>query len=134
MATIYLALKAIHVIAVLLSIALFTTRGALVLAGQRQWAMSTLPRRGSQVIDSVLLLAALCLAVLLGQYPFVHGWLTAKLVLLVVYIGFGMLALHGERTRTQRALWFASALLTFAAIVAIARFRHPLGPLLPLLS
>jgi len=134
MAMAYLALKGVHVVAVLLSITLFATRGALVLAGRRQWAMSMLPRRGSQLIDSVLLLAALSLAVLLGQYPFVHGWLTAKLVLLVVYIGFGMLALHGQRTRLQRALWFVAALLVFAAIVAIARARHPLGPLLPLLS
>ena len=43
----------------------------------------------SYTIDTVLLTAALMLATILHQYPFVHAWLTVKVLLLVVYIVLG---------------------------------------------
>jgi uncharacterized membrane protein SirB2 len=38
----------------------------------------------SYTIDTVLLTAALMLTAIVQQYPFVHAWLTVKVVLLAV--------------------------------------------------
>jgi hypothetical protein len=54
------------------------------------------------VVDSCLLLSAIGLAWMAGQYPFVHGWLTAKIVGLLAYIGLGMLALKPGRPLALR--------------------------------
>jgi uncharacterized membrane protein SirB2 len=52
-----------------------------------------------------------------------------KVGLLLVYIGFGIMALRGGSTRARRAGWFVLALLAYAGIYLVARARHPLGPL-----
>jgi uncharacterized membrane protein SirB2 len=129
MMSLYPTLKMLHVTAVLLSGSLFLFRGLLVLGGREQLAMRAPLRYGSYAIDTVLLGAAVMLSVLLMQYPFVHGWLTVKVVLLLAYIGFGTMALRRGRTRAARAGWFVVSLLTFAAIFLVARAHHPLGPL-----
>ncbi len=61
------------------------------------------------------------------QLPFAQGWLTAKLIGLVVYIMFGMMALKRGRTRKVRAVFFVAALAAFAYIVSVALTRSPLG-------
>ena len=53
------------------------------------------------VNDTLLLTSGFGLAVMLGQYPCVNGWLTAKLVALIVYIVLGTVAL--KRGKTKRA-------------------------------
>ena len=67
------------------------------------------------------------LATILRQYPFVQDWVTAKVVLLVVYIVLGSFALKRGRTRAVRASCFVAALAVYLAIVSIARAHHPLG-------
>jgi uncharacterized membrane protein SirB2 len=134
MMSLYPLLKMLHVFAVLASGAVFLVRGVLVLGGRERLAMAAPLRYGSYTIDTVLLAAALTLSVLLAQYPFVHGWLTVKVLLLFAYIGFGVMALRRGRTRASRAGWFALALSTFAMIYLVARAHHPLGPLAGLLG
>ena len=95
----YPQIKWVHVAAVIASGTLFALRGAGVLAGAR-WPMFAPLRYLSYTIDTVLLTAALMLATILHQYPFVHGWLTVKVLLLVVYVVLGTLAL--QRARTPR--------------------------------
>ena len=63
-----------------------------------------------------------------------NGWLTAKIVLLVVYIGLGTFALKRARTTRGRAIFYVAALTVFAFIISIARAHHPLGALLPWLG
>ena len=65
----------------------------------------------------------------LASYPFVHSWLTAKVVLLVVYVVLGSFALKRGRTRGVRTLCWIAALLVYGFIIAIARAHDPLGPL-----
>ncbi len=78
------------------------------------------------VIDTILLASAIALAVMLRQYPLVHGWLTAKVFGLLFYIGLGMVALRRGKTRgTRIAAWF-SAQAVFFYIVAVALTRNPL--------
>ena len=129
----YPQVKLTHIAAVVASGALFFLRGAAVQLGA-QWAMAAPLRYLSYTIDSVLLTAALMLATILHQYPFVDTWLTVKVLLLATYIVLGVLALRRGRTPGIRlASWLAS-LAIFGLIVSVARTRHPLGALQALTS
>jgi uncharacterized membrane protein SirB2 len=81
----------------------------------------------SYAIDTVLLVSAIALTVVTAQYPLADAWLTAKVVLLVVYIGLGIVALRPAVTSSVRLAVTAAALLVFAFIVSVARAHHPLG-------
>ncbi|MGH8502735.1 MAG: SirB2 family protein [Gammaproteobacteria bacterium] len=81
------------------------------------------------VVDTVLLVSALWLTVLIGQYPFTSAWLTVKVLLLVVYILLGSIALRWGRTRTVRITAFAGAVCVFLFIISVAHTHHPLGAL-----
>jgi uncharacterized membrane protein SirB2 len=124
----YPQVKAVHVWCAVLSVALFAARGAMHLAKLR-FANHIALRATSWTIDTTLLTAALMLATMLRQYPFVHGWLTVKVLLLVAYIVLGTCALKRARTTRGRALAYVAALGTFALIAAVARSHDPLGPL-----
>jgi len=127
----YPQIKWMHVSAVFASGSLFALRGAAAVAGAR-WAMAAPLRLLSYAIDTVLLTAALMLATILHQYPFVHGWLTAKVLLLVVYIVLGSYALKRGRTRRVQLVCWLGALAVYGFIISIARMHHPLGFLLHL--
>ena len=125
----YLQIKWVHVAAVIASGALFGLRGLLVWAGREQLAMWAPLRYPSYSIDTVLLTAALMLVTILHQYPFVHAWLTVKVLLLVVYIVLGSLALKRGKTQRQRRLWFVAALTVYLFIISVARSHSALGAL-----
>jgi uncharacterized membrane protein SirB2 len=61
-----------------------------------------------------------------SQYPFVAGWLTAKVCGLLAYIACGAMALRRGRTMRTRAGFLVLALLAFAYIVGVALTRNPL--------
>ncbi|WP_374239970.1 SirB2 family protein [Zoogloea sp.] len=122
----YLALKHFHITCVVLSGAGFALRGAWALAGS-PLARARLTRVLPHVVDSCLLLSAIALAWMAGQYPFVHGWLTAKIVGLLAYIGLGMVALKPGRAMALRAGAFVAALATFSWIVSVALSKNPAG-------
>ncbi len=86
----------------------------------------------SYSIETILLTAALMLATILHQYPFVHGWLTVKVVLLVIYVVLGSYALKRGSTRNARIHFWLAALGVYAFIISVARAHHPLGILAPL--
>ena len=116
--------KQIHVACVILTFLLFFIRGVWMIMEsdllKRKWT-----RRVPPVIDTVLLLSAIYLAVSMHQYPFVHGWLTAKVVALFVYIGLGMLALSYGKTKFIRVTTWIASLLCFAYIVSVAYTKNP---------
>lgn len=122
----YPQIKLAHIAAVFASGGLFALRGLAVQFGAA-WAMAAPLRYLSYTIDTVLLTAALMLSSILQMYPFVHGWLTVKVTLLVVYIALGTFALKRGRTRRVRLICWIGALLVFGAIVSVARSHHPLG-------
>jgi len=126
MAAYYLQIKSVHIWAVILSGALFALRGLFMLARSER-ANHAVLRYLSYTIDTVLLTAALMLTTILQQFPFVHGWLTVKVLLLVLYIVLGTLALKRGRTRRMQVAAYVGALLVYAGIVSVARAHHPLG-------
>lgn len=122
----YSEIRLTHIVAVAASGALFFLRGLGLFAGQR-WPRLWPVRMTVYTIDTVLLTAALMLTVILQQYPFVHGWLTAKIVLLVIYIGLGYVAYWRAPTRGVRLASWIAALAVYGFIVTVARAHHPLG-------
>jgi uncharacterized membrane protein SirB2 len=122
----YHEIKWVHVAAVLASGGLFALRGMAMFAGAR-WHMAAPLRILSYTIDTMLLTAALMLATMLHQYPFVDSWLTVKVTLLVVYVVLGSFALKRGSTRVVRGLNFVAALAVYGFIISVARAHDPRG-------
>lgn len=122
----YYWLKQVHVWSVLLSFILFSARGAWVLSG-RALPRHALLRALPHTVDTVLLASAVWLTTIIGQYPFVTDWLTAKVLLLVAYILLGGAALRYAPGRGWKAMFFAAAVGVFIFMVSVARYRDPLG-------
>src|SRR5665811_1781914 len=120
----YSLIKNLHLTTIALSLTLFVLRGAWMIAAspllQARWV-----RIVPHVIDTLLLASGIGLAVLIQQYPLVHGWLTAKLLALILYIGLGTLALKRGKTRGQRIAAWIAALLVFGYMVAVAMAHDP---------
>jgi uncharacterized membrane protein SirB2 len=117
-------LKAMHVGSAILSISGFVLRGVWMLQDSplsKARATRILPH----VVDTVLLVSAIALALRSAQYPFVHAWLSAKVLALLVYIVLGSVALKYGRSRRVRALSYGLALAVFLYIVAVAVTRSP---------
>ena len=121
----YLLLKQLHVACAALSWVGFFARGVWMMRDSpllaRRWAR-ILPH----VNDTVLLASAIAIAALSRQYPFVHGWLTAKVIALAIYIALGLIALRPGRGRMASVLAWIAAQLVFVYIVAVALTRNPL--------
>lgn len=131
----YTLLLHLHVSAVVLSGSLFTLRALLRIA-DHPLANHRGLRILSYVIDTMLLVAAVALTLTLHQYPFVNGWLTTKVLLLIVYIALGTIALKRARSTAGRVLATLAALLVFAYIIGVAVHHRPAGwlgfqPVLP---
>jgi len=63
------------------------------------------------------------LAWFLGQVPFAHAWITAKVLALLLYVVLGIFALRRGRTKSVRTIAFGGALAAAAYIVAVALTR-----------
>ncbi len=80
-----------------------------------------------QIVDTVLLVAAVTLAWQARLNPAAVPWLLAKLLGLVVYIALGVVALKPRYGPVTRALAFAGALSTAMWIVSVAITKSPWG-------
>lgn len=123
-AALYQLARNLHLLFVALSIGLFMFRGALMVVESALLASKVL-RILPHVIDTLLLASAVWLVVMLREYPFVHGWVTAKVLGVVVYIVLGSIALRRGSTRRMRLAALAGALATIAYIISVARFHDP---------
>jgi len=136
----YVTLRAIHVTAVALSGSGFVARGAGAARGAR-WVRSRAARTLPHLVDTVLLLSALGMLWVAHLSPWALGWLRAKIIGLVCYIGLGGVAIRGlrgaapadsgqPRRSRRRAVslgaWVAS-LVVFIYIVSVAVSKNPLG-------
>ena len=122
----YLLLRHAHIGCAILTIALFVLRGGMMLA-ESPWQRNVVLRYLPHVVDTVLLTSALMLTTVIHQYPFSTGWVTMKIVLLVVYIVLGSIALKRGRTKSIRVAALVAALATIGFLVTVARAHHPLG-------
>lgn len=122
----YVVLKHLHVTCVVISLSGFFLRGVWMLTDSpllnRRW-VKIVPH----VNDTLLLAAAIGLSIVVRQYPFVHGWVTAKVLGLLGYIGFGMFALRRGRSKALRASFWLAALAVAGYVVSVALTRDPRG-------
>jgi uncharacterized membrane protein SirB2 len=113
-------IKALHIGLAYLTVAGFVIRGIWVLTDsplrQAKWV-----RIAPHVIDTLLLAFGIVLAVRLSLSPF-SGWLAAKLVGLLIYIGFGVLTMRAG-TRRLQLVGFLGALLAVIYIFSVAFTR-----------
>jgi len=120
----YLALKNLHLATIALTLALFVLRGVWMIADSPQ-----LQARWVRIVphlnDTLLLASGIALAVLIQQYPLVHGWLTAKFFALIAYIVLGTIALKRGKTRARRIAAWVAALLVFGYMAAVALAHDP---------
>ena len=120
----YTTVKHIHLTLVASTILLFLFRATLMLwAPQRlQWRwLKILPH----IIDTLLLLSGAGLMVIIGQYPLLNHWLTAKLLGVFAYIGCGTVALKRGRSRKTRVTALILALLSLGYVIALAHTHSP---------
>ncbi|MBU1224228.1 MAG: SirB2 family protein [Gammaproteobacteria bacterium] len=120
----YLILKNLHLATIAVTLTLFLVRGV--------WMMTDSPRLQARWVrivphanDTLLLASGIALAVLIQQYPLVHGWLTAKVFALIAYIVLGTLALKRGKTKSRRIAAWIAALLVFGYMLAVARAHDP---------
>jgi uncharacterized membrane protein SirB2 len=115
----YQVVKHIHQAAAALTLTLFLVRGVWMLTDSPRLAQRWV-RIAPHINDTVLLAAALYLAYQTGW----HAWIGAKIVALFAYIGVGMVALHGGRSKSVRAVAWLAALAVFSYIVAVAMTKE----------
>ena len=118
----YGSVRAVHVGCAGISIGLFVARGAMQWGGVawRRWRWL---RIAPHINDTVLLGAAITLAVMSGQYPFVQNWLTAKVLALCAYVALGRVALGSQAPPGRRRIAFVAAMLSVSYIVGVALTR-----------
>ena len=114
-------LKGIHMALAYVTLAGFILRGIWALIdsplGQKK-----LVKIVPHVIDTLLLAAGVAMAVNMSLSP-LSGWLAAKFVGLLFYIGFGVLTMRAANTRLK-VLGFVGALVSIAYIFAVATSRQ----------
>ena len=123
----YLLLKYLHVTCVVLSISGFLVRGVWMMQ-ESPWLQKKWVRVVPHFIDTILLGSAILLAMKIQQYPFVQGWLTAKVLALLAYIIIGAIGLKYGSTKKIRVSAWLVAIAIFVYIVLVA-LTHQVLPL-----
>jgi uncharacterized membrane protein SirB2 len=124
--TLFESLKLIHVSCAFMSIAGFGLRGYWMASDNpllQHRAAKVLPH----MIDTLLLVSAIVLLVILHLSPLAQPWLCAKIIALLLYIGLGMVALRFGRTKKIKVSAWLLALLTVGYMVSVAYSKSPWG-------
>lgn len=120
----YSILKTIHISFAILSIAGFTLRGFWMFRRSANLDRVAV-RIAPHVVDTVFLIAGIWLVVLLQLNVTEQSWLIAKVVALILYIVFGVIASRRGRTMQIRTAAFTAALMTYIYIVGVALNKSP---------
>jgi len=119
----YLLIKHLHVTAAVLSILFFVIR-AYWSVSENALLQKKIVKITPHVIDTVLLVCALLLSMMLGAAA-AQPWVLTKIVLLIAYIGVGTIAIKRGRTPRTRAIAAVIAVAIFLYIVGVALTHHP---------
>lgn len=122
----YIEIRHVHIAAALASGVLFLLRTCGVNLLAARWPMAAPLRYLSYTIDTVLLTAAMMLMVITQQFPGGTGWLTAKLLFILLYIALAWTGLRAARLRV-RAASSVAAVMVFLFVVSVARAHDALG-------
>lgn len=124
-AELFAVVRTVHLITLAITITGFILRGI--------WMMRRSPLLQAKPVkilphvnDTILLVSAVWAGALINQYPFVNGWLTAKILGAVAYIVLGAFALNYGKTMQIRIAAFIGALACFGYVVAVAATKNPM--------
>lgn len=116
----YIAVKHSHLLLVLISVVYFYFR--FYSQQLRGNSLSKVHKVLPHAIDTLLLISAAALCVIIQQYPLVHAWLTYKLAFVIGYIVFAVMAMKAETKSKAISLFAASSIsLVIAAKFAITK-------------
>jgi uncharacterized membrane protein SirB2 len=120
--------KHLHLTFMLLSVLLFLTRFVLTLKASPMLQKKIL-KIAPHVIDTLWIVSAISLCVMVQQYPFVNAWVTEKLLAFVMYIFMVIFALKLAKTNLMRIIGCVGALswLAYAGMVAVTKHPYLLG-------
>ena len=121
----YVLLKMIHVTSVITSFTLFFLRGIWLIKDSEYRLHQRWVKILPHVVDTVLLISAIMLAVVIQQSPITHSWLAAKIGGLIVYIGLGMIAMRFGKTRKTKIIAWITAQCVFVYIILVAVNKNP---------
>lgn len=113
----------VHIGCVVASVLLLVLRFARGLAGEvpNAGVLRWLP----MAVDTLLIVAALTLCVLIQQFPFQQAWLTAKLLALLAYMGFGHASAGRDKSARTRVILFSLAILALIYAFSVALRANP---------
>lgn len=112
------SLLILHKTTALLSILGFFARGIGHIFNQG-WVQKKPAKILPHVIDTLLLVSAVTV-VFMTAYSFTDGWIAAKILGLVAYIGLGLMAFRFAKNRAQKVVYWLIALAVLFYIVAVA--------------
>lgn len=116
--------KLVHITAVALSIFGFVLRGLWMLNGN-SYLRTKFVRITPHIIDIILLGSAIYLVIPILQQSIINPWLTAKIIGLLGYIGFGLVAFRFGKSKQVRVASWLAAIVVFGYIVAVAITKNP---------
>lgn len=115
-------IKSVHIFLVLFSLFSFVSRVILSEVKpeilQKKWL-----KIAPHVLDTLLIASGIVLIFKGHWLSIQHDWLVGKLLMLVFYIGFGVLAMHS--LGKKRWMAFSAAILCFAYIMVVAISKNP---------
>lgn len=122
----YEAVKGLHTLFALISIVFFNFRFWLFFTGSRPLIMRILPH----IIDTVFFVLGVVLVMMRYYYYVMPAWLWVKLLLLVGYILFGIIAMQQKFSPVTRYAAYGIA-DTMVTVIIFLAFLKPdiLGPI-----
>jgi len=114
-------IKSIHMLFILLSVGGFISR---IMLAEFKPALLQLKvaKIAPHVIDTVLLLSGITLVFQGNWMAGEYGWILTKFIMLLVYVGFGVMAMRSTGIKRWGA--FAGALACFGYILSVAITKH----------
>jgi uncharacterized membrane protein SirB2 len=118
----YALIKNIHLAFAMLTTIGFCVRGAWMMT-ESAMLQKKLVKVLPHIVDTILIISAITLVVMSGQYPWVAGWVGIKIGLLVAYIVLGAFALKRGKTKQIRTVFFAVSIAILLALFAVAGIK-----------
>lgn len=118
----YALIKNIHLAFAMLTTIGFCVRGVWMMT-ESSMLQKKLVKVLPHIVDTTLLISAVTLVVMSGQYPWVAAWVGMKIALLVAYIVLGTFALKRGKNKQIRTVFFAVSILILLALFAVAGIK-----------
>lgn len=119
-------IKLIHILCAYATGIGFALRGVLAVTNSDRLD-SKLVKKLPHIIDTFLLASGVTMMVSWSFWPTSQPWLAAKIIALLVYIGFGLLMLRWGHDTKRKWIGFAGGLLIYVYIVGVAHSKNVLS-------